>query len=163
MEKKPKENQAVQKQDGLESGVKGKSMAPPPFQLKSEAEPVQSNLSNSDLVVRGGLSEPSNLATNQKKDPRGHISSNSSPGAAIAALATSPVPFENGSITVSTVGQIRAIANDNGLPMDVMEDPTRNNPLHASIVPHHLEISQREATALSSAFTAQPNRWKQKK
>ncbi len=162
MEKKAKSGQPVQKQEGLASGGKGKSMSPPPFQLKAEGEPVQMKLANEDLVVRGGLSAPETLITNQGDDSRGHISANAANGASMEQLATSPKPFLNGSLTVSTVGKIRGIKNAKGKAMDVLEDPTKGNPLHASIEPH-TTLGPEDATTLSQAFDAVPNEWKSKK
>lgn len=154
---KPLQNRS----ENSESG--SKSLTPPPFQLKAGDDPVQMQLADEDLVVRGGESSPENLKTNQAKDQRGHISANSSPGQGLDALATSPEPFPNGKISVSTVGKIRALNNDQGNSMDVIEDPTRNNPLHASIDPFNKSLSDGEAAKLSGAFTPETNRWKQKK
>lgn len=137
-------------------------MTPPPFQLKAEDAPVQMKLANEALVVRGGMSSPENLITNQANDERGHISANSANGANLQKLATTPEAFKNGSVTVSDVGTIRGISNDKGVSMDVLEDPTKNNPVHASIEPHNKALSPDEATRLSKAFTPVPNEWKKK-
>lgn len=162
MEKKPKTSPAIQKQDGPDNQAKGKTMAPPPFQLKSEEAPVQMKLANEDLVMRGGLSAPETLIDNQSRDKRGHISANSAPGRSLEELAKSP-PLPNGQLTVTTVGEIRAVQNDQGKNMDVIEDPTRNNELHASIDPFNKALSQDEAKRLSGAFQPTKNLWQAKK
>jgi len=114
------------------------------------AEPLDDNA----LVVRGGTSTPENLQINQSKDERGHISANSGNGATIGELATSPEPFLNGKITITTVGEIRDIG------MDVVPDPTAKNPLRASIIPTSVPITDSEVSALSSLFNQQKNEWK---
>jgi hypothetical protein len=148
--------------DSLKDQGKGKSIAAPPFQLMSSDAPIQGKLSNDTLVVRGGMSSPENLITNQANDDRGHISANSANGANLQTLATTPEPFKNGSLTVSDVGTIRGIKNDKGKPMDVLEDPTKNNPVHASIEPNTKSLSTDEAGKLSKAFVSVPNEWKKK-
>jgi hypothetical protein len=136
-------------------------MAPPPFQLKSDGQPVQMQLANEDWVMRGGRSAPETLIDNQSRDKRGHISANSAPGKTLEELATSP-RLPNGQRTGSTAGNIRALQNDEGRSMDVIEDPTRNHPLHASIDPFNKALSQNEAKRLSGAFQPTRNLWKAK-
>ena len=102
------------------------------------------------------MSTADNLITNQQKDPRGHISANAANGVDLETLATTPEPFRNGQITVTTVGDIRRIG------MDVIPDPTKNNPFHVSIVPQNVPISSAEANSLSDLFKKQENKWKPK-
>jgi len=110
-------------------------------------------LNDDTLVVRGGQSSSENLLTNQENDPRGHISANS---AAVSkdVLATTPQPFLNGQISVTTVGEIRNIG------MDVIPDPTNSNPYHASIVPQNTPMTSTEAQGLSNLFQREKNTWK---
>ncbi len=152
----------VQKKPDAQLAAVGKSMSPPPFQLKAGDAPAQLKLADDALVVRGGESSAENLQTNQSHDPRGHISANSANGADLDTLAQSPEAFRNGKITVSDVGTIRGISNDQGKAMDVLEDGNDRNPLHASIDPFNKALSTKEANDLSKAFTAQPNKWKKK-
>jgi RHS repeat-associated protein len=86
---------------------------------------VSTKLDDRIPVVRGGKITPDNLKLNQSKDPRGHISCNTG-CTSIEKLATTPLPFKNGSITVTTVGDIRKL----GKGWDVIMDPTKNNPFH---------------------------------
>ncbi len=111
-------------------------------------------LDDDALVVRGGQSSPDNLKTNQSKDPRGHISANSANGVSLDDLATTPQPFKNGKVTVTTVGEIRKKG------MDVLPDPSGSNPYHASIVPSSNPMTDEEAEILSSLFKAIDNSWR---
>ena len=111
-------------------------------------------LSNETLVVRGGLSSPSTLLTNQANDTRGYISANSANGVSLNKLASMPEPFPNGSITTTTVGAIR------GIGMDVISDPTSGNPYHAAIVPLNNPMLPNEARALNQLFEPTANIWK---
>ena len=113
-------------------------------------------LDDSTLVVRGGMSTPENLMHNQLQDARGHISANSANGVSLEDLATTPQPFRNGQISVTTVGEIRKAG------MDVIPDPSGTNVFHASIVPRTNPISGEEAAILSGLFKRQPNIWRQK-
>ena len=108
-------------------------------------------LSNDALVVRGGLSTPSTLVANQASDSRGYISANSANGVGLSTLATTPTSFPNGQITVTTVGEIRAIG------MDVIPDSTSTNPYHAAIVPKGNSLSTGDALRLSNTFHKQFN------
>ena len=121
---------------------------------------IQLVLDDASHVVRGGLSAAGTLRTNQGNDPRGYISANSADGQTVATLATPPQPFPNGQITVTTVGAIRALQNDAGQAMDVLEDATLANQYHAAIDPAHNPMSVAESQSLSGAFTAQPNTWR---
>ena len=121
-------------------------------------------LGDDALVVRGGMSDSKNLSDNQKKDPRGHISANAANGVDLETLATTPEPFRNGQISVTTVGEIRRIG------MDVIPDPTKNkhdtsksNPYHVSIIPQNVPMRPEEADALSNLFNRQENKWKPEK
>jgi len=69
-------------------------------------------------------------------------------------LATTPQPFFNGQISVTTVGEIRNIG------MDVIPDPTNSNPYHASIVPQNTPMTSTEAQGLSNLFQREKNTWK---
>ena len=112
------------------------------------------SLSNDAIVVRGGQGSPENLISNQARDVRGHISANSGNGLSLNTLATSPNPFPNGQVSTTTVGKIRAIG------MNVIPDPTIQNPNHVSIVPRNTPMSLREALELSTQFTQVPNIWR---
>lgn len=136
-----------------------KSLKAPKLELKSSSK-EKSSLPDDALVVRGGQSAAQTLKDNQANDSRGHISANSKGGVDLDTLATTPDPFINSTISVSTVGTIRSITNDNGVPMDVKEDPTKKNSLHASIDPQNLKLSDKEANTLSAAFKIEKNRWK---
>ena len=109
------------------------------------------------IVVRGGLSEPQNLIDNQAKDDRGHISGRAGAGVSLEELATTEKPFQNGQLSVTTVGQIRSIG------MDVIPDPTSGNPYHVSIVPINTPMTTDEANLLSKLFQHSINLWKPKK
>ena len=111
-------------------------------------------LEDDTLVVRGGQSSPDNLITNQSKDLRGHISANSANGVSLDTLATTPQPFKNGKISVTTVGEIRKIG------MDVIPDPSTSNLFHASIVPLNNPMTREEAELLSSLFKLIDNVWR---
>lgn len=100
------------------------------------------------------MSTSDNLIQNQQKNPRGHISANVADGANLETLAITPEPFRNGQISVTTVGEIRRIG------MDVIPDPTKNNPYHVSIAPQNVPILPEEAEALSNLFKRQANQWK---
>lgn len=112
-------------------------------------------LGDDALVVRGGQSTPDNLLLNQSKDPRGHISCNTGCDN-LDELATTPEAFKNGSITVTTVGDIRKL----GEGWDVIKDPTKNNPLHGSIIPPNTPMTKEQSEALSKIFNIQANKWK---
>lgn len=112
-------------------------------------------LSDDALVVRGGQSSPDNLLLNQTKDSRGHISCNTGCNNK-DKLATTPEAFKNGSITVTTVGDIRKL----GKGWDVIKDPTQNNPLHGSIIPPNTPLTKEQSEALSKIFYTLPNKWK---
>ncbi len=148
------------------NGHTGIGACPPPNQAEPAttlAEDIESGsgsgnvLGDDALVVRGGMSEPKNLSDNQKNDPRGHISANAADGVSLETLATTPEPFKNGQISVTTVGEIRSIG------MDVIPDPTKTNPYHVSIVPQNVPILSEEAVDLSNLFKRQENKWKPKK
>ena len=55
---------------------------------------------------------------------------------------------------MTTVGDIR----DAG--MDVILDPTPNNPNHASIIPNSIPLSTEEAKILSDLFDKIQNTWR---
>jgi hypothetical protein len=137
-----------------------KSMTAPKLELKSSSK-EKSSLPDDALVVRGGQSTAKTLKDNQANDSRGHISANSKAGVDLKTLATTPNPFVNGAISISTVGKIRGIKNDDGVPMDVKEDPTHKNKLHASIDPFNKKLSDNEADQLSASFTIEKNIWKE--
>ena len=113
-----------------------------------------SSLDDDAIVVRGGVSSPENLMSNQANDPRGHISANSGNGVDLETLATTPTSFKNGQLSIATVGDIR------GIGMDVIPDPTVNNPYHVSIIPKNVPMILEEANELSDLFIKQPNEWK---
>ena len=112
-------------------------------------------LDDSALVVRGGMSTPENLMVNQLKDVRGHISANSANGVSLEELATTPKPFKNGQISVTTVGEIRRAG------MDVIPDGNGNNIFHASIVPRTYPLLDEEAAILSGLFKRLANIWRE--
>ena len=113
-----------------------------------------SELDDDALVVRRGQSSPDNLATNQAADSRGHISANPANGASLDELATTPQPFKNGQVSVTAVGDIRNAG------MDVIPDPTPNNPNHVSIIPNSIPLSPEEAQILSDLFEKIKNIWR---
>lgn len=108
------------------------------------------------LVVRGGESSSENLLKNQAKDSRGHISCNTG-CSDLDVLATSPTPFQNGKISVTTIDDIKKL----GPGWDVIPDPTKGNPYHGSIIPPNNPMTKAESEALSKTFNTQPNKWKQ--
>ncbi|OAB38457.1 hypothetical protein [Paenibacillus glacialis] len=112
-------------------------------------------LDDDALVVRGGQSSPDNLLLNQNKDARGHISCNTGSNN-LDELSTTLEAFKNGSLTVTTVGDIRRL----GEGWDVIKDPTKNNSLHGSIIPPNTPLTKEQAEALSRIFNIVPNKWK---
>ena len=127
------------------------------YQSVDSGSGSENTLGDDALVVRGGISDSKNLSDNQNKDPRGHISANAADGLDLKTLATTPEPFKNGQISITTVGEIR------GIGMDVIPDPTKKNPYHVSIVPKNVPILSEEADALSNLFKRQENQWKPEK
>ncbi|MGG8166143.1 hypothetical protein PGO42_05175 [Klebsiella aerogenes] len=106
------------------------------------------------------MSTPGNLITNQSKDYRDYISCNSSDTATDEELSTMPTPFPNGSLTATTVGDIRAL--DDG--WDVVPEPKKSNPVYASIIPPNgVTLTSAQAEALSGVFNSNPNQWKPSK
>jgi len=106
-------------------------------------------LNNSAHVVRGGMSAVDNLQTNMGDDARGYISARSGNEISIDTLATTPRPFLNGQISVTTVGAIRSIG------MNVVADPTIGNPYHVAIVPNNVALEK-----LSELFEQMKNTWR---
>lgn len=98
-------------------------------------------------MVRGGMSDSKNLSDNHKQEPRDNISANVAGGVDLETLATTPEPFKNGQIFITTVGEIR------GIGMDVIPDPTKKNQYHVSIVPQRLpeEVDAPADTAASGS------------
>lgn len=92
---------------------------------------------------------------NQLNDVRGHISANSANGVSLEELATTPKPFKNGQISVTTVGEIRRAG------MDVIPDRNGNKIFHASIVPRTNPLSDEEAAILSGLFKHRANIWRE--
>jgi hypothetical protein len=93
-------------------------------------------IDDSALVIRGGTSSASNLATNLSHDERGLISARSGNNIPFDELCSNPNPFQNGQISVTTVGQIRSIG------MNVIPDPTYGNPYHVGIVPNGVSLEK---------------------
>ena len=62
------------------------------------------------------------------------MSANSANGISLEKLATTPKPFVNNQLSITTVGKIREIG------MNVLPDPTKSNPFHASIVPNGVSL-----------------------
>ncbi|MNW31227.1 tRNA nuclease WapA precursor [compost metagenome] len=144
----------------------GKAPDPSPTKLRyklelqlfgSDGNDVK-RLSDDALVVRGGQSSPDNLKTNQSNDPRGHISCNVGCNS-LEELANAGVGFKNGQLSVTTVGEIRKLGDG----WDVILDPTKNNPLHGSIIPPGGNtLNNAQAENLSNIFEKVKNIWKVK-
>ena len=120
--------------------------------------PVIGRFTQMDTYLGDGLNLYAYVQNNPVRyvDPRGHISANAANGVDLETLATTPEPFRNGQISVTTVGEIRSIG------MDVIPDPTKNNPYHVSIVPQNVPISPEDADTRSNLFKRQENKWKPK-
>jgi hypothetical protein len=72
----------------------------------------------------------------------------------ISELATTLTPFSNNQLSVTRAGKLREIG------MDVISTSTVGNPLHTSIIPKTIPMTNAERKALSSVFERIPNDWK---
>lgn len=86
-------------------------------------------LSDNVIVVRGGKSSPEEIQRTQRRDPCGHILCQVG-DCPVQELATTPGPFPNSDLSVTTVGEIRRQPG-----WDVIAVPMTTNRWRGCMVP----------------------------